>query len=206
MMMDQDNERIVKEHSAELREFERFERSTAMSIRRVIRLQDLMALLMVIATAFTGFATWEYVQVTRAIFRSSQRPYVGIGQIRIDQTDSSHPHLVVEYRDFSEIPADHSQVIGRLLIDGAPPRGQRETLSELGVLSPQVPRFFHKAIPTASLHPILEGKSNLSLEIEFSYRDATDRAYCYRMKFEYHPAVSDFVPSGGSDRCSLAGL
>lgn len=186
----------------ELREFERFEDSTAKSIRRVIRIQDFMALLMVIATAFTGFATWEYVQVTRDTFRSSQRPYIGIGQIRIDNTDFSHPHLIAEYRDYSDVPANDAQITGRLLIDGMLPQDQREIHFDLGVLSPHVPYFFHRAIPAASLHSILEGKSHLALVMGFSYRDTNDHVYCYRMKFEYHPIVSDFVPAGGSDRCS----
>ena len=173
-----------------------------LSLRDLIRIQDFMAVLMVIATAFTGYATWRYVEVSRDIFGAAERPYVGVQGIRIDQSAPRQPHLIVEYRDFGNIPADQTIIIGQLTINGQLVPGQRKASAELGVLSPQVAHFWHRAIPPESLRPILDGKSVLSVGIEFAYRDANDRHYCYRMAFEYHPNVNDFTPAGGSDRCS----
>jgi hypothetical protein len=62
-----------------------------MTLRDLIRLQDFMAILMVMATAFTGYATWKYMQVSRDIYRAAQRPYLGVQGIRIDQSDPSRP-------------------------------------------------------------------------------------------------------------------
>jgi hypothetical protein len=95
-----------------------------LSLRDLIRIQDFMAVLMVIATAFTGYATWRYVEVSRDIFGAAERPYVGVQGIRIDQSASRQPHLIVEYRDFGNIPADQTIIIGQLTINGQLVPGQ----------------------------------------------------------------------------------
>lgn len=172
------------------------------TLRNLMGLQDLMALLMVVATTFTGYATWKYVQVSRAVFRSAERPYLGVNGIRVDQTDPTRPLLVIEYRDFSSIPADRSVLSVRPTIDGRPFPNEQEEPIQLGILSPQVSHFWHMLIPTDSVRQILDGKALLSLTIAFSYGDTGDDGYCYRMKFEYDPKVRDFTPAGGSDRCS----
>jgi hypothetical protein len=112
---------------------------------------------------------------------------------------------VVEYRDFSSIPADRTFFLGQITIDGQPVPGADKVPAELGILSPQVSHFWHRPIPKESLGSILEGKVRLAVAIKVSYGDAEGSDFCYRMKFDYYPLVRDFTPSGGSDRCSAVG-
>src|SRR5208282_5398155 len=84
-MDDQENE--SQEHpteplhiqsSAERRDRDilRTERSQLAKLAQVIRLADFMAILMVLATFFSAYATWRTAMLTSTIFAVSDRPFL----------------------------------------------------------------------------------------------------------------------------------
>ena len=66
---------------------------------------DLIAVLMVIATGFSAFATWRPAQATSLLFASADRPFLGVSKLEFEATDTSDPHLTVVYKNFGRIPA-----------------------------------------------------------------------------------------------------
>lgn len=53
-------------------------------IASALEVTDLIALMMVLATGLSAYATWKTAQVTSEILLTSQRPYIGtrVGQLQ----------------------------------------------------------------------------------------------------------------------------
>jgi hypothetical protein len=63
---------------------------------------DLIAVLMVIATGFSAFATWRTAQVTSLVFAIADRPFLGVSKLEFEATDSCDPHRTVVYKNSDE--------------------------------------------------------------------------------------------------------
>jgi hypothetical protein len=50
---------------------------------RALEITDLIALMMMFATALSAYATWRTEQVTNQILLISQRPYIGLESIKL---------------------------------------------------------------------------------------------------------------------------
>jgi hypothetical protein len=182
----------------------RAEHSQLRKLAEVIRLADFMAILMVLATLFSAFATWRTAQVTRLVFEIADRPFLGVQKVSFEAIESERPMITVEVRDFANIPALEALVSVYAVADGkplAPPPGEMTT-QELGILSPGVPHHFYAFITPELYRAASAGKSNLQVHVRMLYKGpAHQQSYCYfeRVVYDFHAA--SFRMSGGSDRC-----
>src|SRR5579863_1064890 len=117
--MDEDEFQSPAQSSAERRDREiiRTERSLLARMGQVVKLADFMALLMVLATFFSAYATWRTALVTSAIFAVADRPFLGVQQVTFEGTDTSHPQILVNFRNFGNIPALDAIVSAHAVID-----------------------------------------------------------------------------------------
>ena len=104
---------------------------------------------MVLATFFSAYATWRTALVTSTIFAVADRPFLGVQQISFQETDTQHPTIVVNFRNFGSIPALDAIVGAHAVIDGKVIKAPADIMSEMnaGILSPNVPHSFYVFIP-----------------------------------------------------------
>src|SRR5271156_4188976 len=126
------------EHEHRDREILRTERSILARLARAVKLADFMAVLMVLATFFSAYATWRTALVTSAIFAVADRPFLGVQQVSFEATDTQHPTIVVNFRNFGSIPALDAIVGAHALIDGKLIKAPADIMSEMnaGIVSP----------------------------------------------------------------------
>jgi hypothetical protein len=71
------------------------------TIISALEITDLIALMMVFATALSAYATWRTEQVTNQILLISQRPYIGLESIKL--VGNTNPKVVEELRNFGNV-------------------------------------------------------------------------------------------------------
>lgn len=196
----------MAEHESSPRESPelRAERSIVRKLAEVIRFADFMAILMVLATLFSAFATWRTAQVTKLVFEIADRPFLGVEKVGFEAIDSARPTITVEVRDFANIPAVEALVTVRALVDGkpVPPPPLEMATQELGILSPGVPHRFYASFTPDLYREVAAGKSNLQVHIRMLYKGPThQQSYCYFERVVYDFQAASFRMSGGSDRC-----
>jgi hypothetical protein len=81
-----------------------------------LEITDLIALMMVGATALSAYATWRTEQVTNQILLISQRPYIGLESIKL--VGNTNPRVVEELRNFGTVQAEQTRVSIVLRLDG----------------------------------------------------------------------------------------
>jgi hypothetical protein len=133
------------EHERRDREIIRTERSLLARLAQALRLADFMAILMVLATFFSAYATWRTALVTSTIFAVADRPFLGVQQISFRETETQHPTIVVNFRNFGSIPALDAIVSAHAVIDGKLVKSPADVMSQMdaGILSPNVPHSFY---------------------------------------------------------------
>jgi archaellum component FlaG (FlaF/FlaG flagellin family) len=186
------------------REIVRTERSLLARLATIVKLADFMAILMVLATFFSAYATWRTALVTSTIFAVADRPFLGVQQVGFDATDTQHPTIVVNYKNFGSIPALDTVVSVDALVDGkiAKPSDGELTSMDAGIISPTVPHFFYTRLTSDQYHAVASGKSNLQVHIRMLYKGpahATQLCYFERMAYDFR--LGTFQASGGDDRC-----
>jgi hypothetical protein len=186
------------------RDILRTERTMLARLAQAVKLADFMAILMVLATFFSAYATWRTALVTSTIFAVADRPFIGVQQVGFVGGDAQRPMISVNFRNFGSIPALDTIVSIHAVIDGkvvAPPAG---TMSEMdtGILSPDVPHDFYVFIPPEKYQQVVAGKSNLQVHVKILYKGpAHEMQLCYFERFAYDLRVNVFMASGGSDKC-----
>src|SRR5262249_17751753 len=60
---------------------------------------DLIALMMVVVTGLSAYATWKTAQVTNEILLTSQCRYIGVESVNL--VDETNPKVVVDFRNFA---------------------------------------------------------------------------------------------------------
>ena len=118
------------EHERRDREIIRTERSLLARIAQAVKLADFMAVLMVLATFFSAYATWRTALVTSTIFAVSDRPFLGVQQLAFQGTDTRNPAIVVSFKNFGSIPALDAIVGARALVDGKMVKTPADRMSE----------------------------------------------------------------------------
>ncbi|SRR5579875_1784794 len=159
---------------------------------------DLVAILMVGATMFSGFATWRTATIADQIMKSSERPYIGVEGITLDTDAAGGPAVAVDYRDFGHVPADGVRVRGELLLDG-----HRLVLvtKTVGIMSPQVPHVLFLHLTRDQFEAAIGGKAILSARFTARYNSAAERQFCYCEDFSYSRHAGMFEAVGGTTRC-----
>jgi hypothetical protein len=186
------------------RRIEAQEREILRTERRILSIADLMALLMVAATAFSAFATWRTEQVSELIFAISDRPFIGVEKVSFDRTDTEQPAIVVDFRNFGPIPADDAILKVMPLLDGKPipPRDGEMTDSNQGVISPGVPHFFYAFLLPEEYKKAVSGVARLMVRVSVEYKGPElRRQYCYLEKLFYDFHTNTFRHAGGNTRC-----
>src|SRR5271163_3796719 len=131
------------------REIIRTERSLLARLGQAINLADFMALLMVLATFFSAYATWRTAMVTSAIFAVADRPFLGVERVNFEAADPARPLIMVNYKNFGNIPALDAIVDVHAVVDGKVVKPDPGAMSEInaGILSPNVPHYFYILLP-----------------------------------------------------------
>ena len=186
------------------REIIRTERSILARLAQVLKLADFMAILMVLATFFSAYATWRTALVTSTIFAVADRPFIGVQQVVFAGTDTQHPMISVNFRNFGSIPALDTIISVHAVVDGKVVRLPAGTMSEMdaGIVSPNVPHDFYVFIPPEKYQAVAAGKSNLQVHVKVLYKGPAHQVQlCYFERFSYDLRVNVFMASGGTDRC-----
>ena len=186
------------------REIIRTERSILARLAQAIKLADFMAILMVLATFFSAYATWRTALVTSTIFAVADRPFIGVQQVAFSGTDPQHPVISVNFRNFGSIQALDTIISVHAVVDGKVVRLPAGTMSEMdaGIVSPNVPHDFYVFIPVEKYQAVAAGKSNLQVHVKVLYKGPAHQVQlCYFERFAYDLRVNVFMASGGTDKC-----
>lgn len=177
--------------------------SLARRIARQLGFADLMAVLMVAATAMSAFATWRMAALTRTLLAVSARPYIGVAGVSFDTTRADIPRVRVEFRNFGHIYATDGVVRVRMLVDGKrlPRQSGAATTLNVGMVSPTVPHLFYRSVPNGIYSAVVDGRAKMVVRNMVHYRGPDQREFCYNEFFTYDPEAGGFVSIGGDDHC-----
>jgi hypothetical protein len=166
-----------------------------------LEITDLIALMMVFATALSAYATWRTEQVTNQILLISQRPYIGLESIKL--VGNTNPRVVEELRNFGTVQAEQTRVSIVLRVDGDALSGDSETQKQEDplVFSPGVPHRFYRHITLDTYRGAVQGKMNLVIETQVRYMGPRGDEHCYLTVSNYDHADGVFNPQRGSLSC-----
>ena len=180
---------------------EREERRSALrKIAGYLGFADMMAFLMVAATALSGYATWRTATIADQLLRNSERPYFGVERVVLDQNTSRPARIYVDYRNFGHVPADDVRIRVDLAVDEKP-LPAAAVIKNAGVMSPDVPHHIYIVIPADRWREIAAGRARMAVVIKARYIGAIGLGFCYRERFAYAPDSGTFEIAGGSSRC-----
>ncbi|HUO04859.1 MAG TPA: hypothetical protein VMU16_06630 [Candidatus Binataceae bacterium] len=182
----------------------RSEQSTLAKLSQVVRLADFMALLMVIATLFSAYATWRTAMVTERVFSVTDRPFMGMQSVTFEHTELPTPTITVKVVNFGQIPATDLIMNVHALLDGKPlvQPNKAMTEHEVGIVSPTVPHYFYYYLTQDAYRAITSGKSRLQLHVKLEYEGASrEHTFCYFERVIYDPRVGEFRADSGGDKC-----
>lgn len=180
----------------------RRERKTLGRIAEFLGFADLVALLMVLATAFSAVATWRTASIANALYLAAERPYFGVGAVTLDRSHPGDPRVVVLYRNDGDVAAENVVIERRMRID------DRLILAgdgrkNAGILSPREPHHLRLHIPPKAMDGIIAGNSKLSVEIAANYDGPNHRRQlCYLERFVYVADEKSFEVDGGTADCA----
>ncbi|HZO82767.1 MAG TPA: hypothetical protein VFB33_13815 [Candidatus Binataceae bacterium] len=192
-----------REEREERRAEQELRRSALRKIAGYLGFADLMAVLMVLATGFSAFATWRTATIAYELLTSSERPYFGVRDVTLDRSHPDEPRIYVDYRNFGHVPADNVRLQAAVFLGGRQLADEGVTRS-VGVLSPDVPHHIYLHVPPQSAPDILAGRAKLLAQVSAWYAGSGARTFCYRERFAYMPDSGTFEIAGGSTRCDSA--
>jgi hypothetical protein len=173
--------------------------------RRFLTTTDLMALMMVAATAMTAFATWRTYRISDLVLQVSERPFLGVQQVTFERVNTAQPIIVVDLRNFGAIPAEAATVTVTSSLDGkAIPRRKGEmTDDHQGVVSPGVPHYLYVFLQPDEYQKAVSGAASLTVQVSIVYKGpALGRIFCLTKNVFYDYNVGAFRGGGGSSECS----
>jgi hypothetical protein len=183
--------------------FSRAERKVVQRLSDVLRFNDFMTAMMVIATIFSAYATWRTARVTNLLFTIAERPYIGAARVAIDSVDTEFARLLIDCRNFGQVSATAS--VGRVsvFIDGQllPKVIGGTAIENIGIIPPTVPHLLFRFVPISLFNPVRDGRSKMVVRIMFDYQGPDQRQFCYNELMTYDRRLASFVPSGGNDHC-----
>lgn len=183
----------------------RREREEERRVSRAVGFADFMAVLMVIATGFSAFATWRTASITSLVFATADRPFMGVSKVQFEATDSPNPYVSILYKNFGRIPAVDGIVSVNAWIDGkvAPdPVADAMTMSETGSIPPEVDHYFYRYFTPDSYKAVTDGSGHLKIEVRMVYKGPEKGSeYCDFKRFIYDHRTGTFRHSGGSNKC-----
>lgn len=181
------------------------QRETLRSLDFTNMLMVTATILMAIGSSFSAWTSWRVAQLTADFDATSNRPYLGVGSLKLDATDPTRPKSWIEFRNFGNLPAEQTVIGVSTRIDGqtvADALGLRHLVLSLGVLSPATPYNFGAFFPPQYLSAVKSGKSRLTIGVESTYKDADGRLHCFEMRYAYAAFLDKFDPDGGGSDCT----
>ncbi|MGH7840466.1 MAG: hypothetical protein ACREQT_02985, partial [Candidatus Binataceae bacterium] len=171
-----------------------------------VELADFMAIMMVLATALSAYATWRTSSIANAIYLASERAYFGIESATLDDSQPGDPRVTVDYRNFGNVSGTNVKLLRRLFIDGAEVKSSTK-ISTPGILSPEAPHLLYIHIPPSAYAAIKAGKSSLEIQIAAKYTNLRLQPLCYMAHRVFDAREKDFDVNGGTLDCAaLRGL
>jgi hypothetical protein len=170
-------------------------------IASALEITDLIALMMVAVTGLSAYATWKTAQIANEILLTSQRPYIGTESVNF--TDERNPKILADLRNFGTVQAEDAlisivlKVNGKALSNDSEPQQQDTAI----VLSPAVPHDFYRHITADIYRDVVQGKTNLVVEIRVRYRGPRGDQHCYMTRHRYDHIDHIFYAQGGSLSC-----
>ena len=158
---------------------------------QILGVAEVMTALMVLATVFSAIATWRTSSIAEWIYLASERPYLGVESVRLDDSRPGAPRVIVDYRNFGHLSSDETVIDSRVLVDGDPVAGGAERL-QAGILSPNVPHVVYRNLPPERYAAIVAGKAALEVDVRASYRGFDRRRLCYYERFAYAADAARF--------------
>jgi ATP-dependent Clp protease adapter protein ClpS len=182
----------------------RDERTVIRRLSNVLRFNDFMTVMMVVATVFSAFATWRTAHVTNLLFAVAERPYIGVQQVALDRVEADAGRVMVDCRNYGNVPANGAVVRVGVAIDGKPlPESNlAEQTENIGILSPTVPHHIFRYVPQAMFEATRAGRSRMIVRILINYSGPDQRLFCYSKLLTYDPRSGDFLPNGANDQCN----
>ncbi len=165
---------------------------------------DLVAVLMVASTVCSAIATWRTASIATAIYKASDRPYMGVVAVTLNRDRPSDPRVRVEYKNFGSVSAEDAVLFRRMLIDGKIVGGQTRRKAA-GILPPEAPHRLFLHLPPTAYDAIVSGRSTLRVEVGATYQGLYHGNLCYLERFVYEPAEDLFEVDGGTPRCEELG-
>jgi hypothetical protein len=176
------------------------ERSLLSRLNRAVRTADLMAVLMVLATAMSAFATWRSARISNLIFLVAERPYIGVERVSLEHLQRGGARIVIDYRNFGHIPAADTSVSAAIITDDEPAAGQAG--SDAGVISPAVEHHLYSYLSEDFFRAVAGGRAKLAVRVKATYRGPSGDRFCYLERFAYDQRSEWFSAAGGSDKCA----
>ena len=175
-------------------------------VRRMIELieiGDALALLMVVATACSAYATWNTGQITRQLMLVSQRPYVGTETVKLARNASGLPSIMVDLRNFGTVQAEDVRLDEEILLDGnrLPLKCLGQCGQLAGVLSPGVPHRVYRHVPAEVYQVVVSGRAALAVKLLVRYRGPLQDQECYKKRFVYAADDQEFYSADGEIGC-----
>jgi hypothetical protein len=196
--------RNIQAVAASEREILRNQRSIFARLGTALRLADLMAILMVLATFFSAYATWRTAAITGTILAVADRPFLGVQEVAFLPGDGVHPTILVNFKNFGSIPALDTIVSVHAVVEGKVVRTPGGGMSEMdaGIMSPNVPHYFYLSLPLEKYQAVAAGKSNLQVHVSLLYKGPVhEQLLCYFERYAYDARTMIFQASGGHDKC-----
>jgi hypothetical protein len=193
----------LKAANAELRR----ERSLIGQLAEILKFADLMAIMMVLATAFSAIATWRTASITNLLVSIAERPYVGVQRVAFDTVESDGSgRLLIDCRNFGHVSGSDGVVRIRLVVDGKTISSMAVpgTTVNVGMFAPSVPQVFFRFVPASTYQAVRDGTSLMIAHIAINYRGPDEREFCYSQLMTYDHRADAFSATGGSDRCDGA--
>ena len=185
----------------------RRERSLIRQLAKILKFADLMAIMMVLATAFSAIATWRTASITNLLVSIAERPYVGVQRVAFDTVESDGSgRLLIDCRNFGHVSGSDGVVRIRLVVDGRTivSRAAPAATVNVGMFAPSVPQVFFRFVPAAVYQAVRDGTSLMIAHIAINYRGPDEREFCYSQLMTYDHRADAFSATGGSDRCDGA--
>jgi hypothetical protein len=132
------------------------------------------------------WTTRDYTQITKDIFRFSNRPYVGIVDVTAEE-DAKNKNLSVhiELKNAGSVPARDLHASYTLSIKGNSVGAWDGSGTEFAVFPPQMSGYIEGKVAGNAYSSAIIGNPPLEVDVELKYKGMTEDQYYYRLKARY---------------------
>jgi hypothetical protein len=150
-----------------------------------------------------GEKTREYTEVTTKIYKTSNRPYIGISGISSDNSDGKHLKINCQIKNFGTVPATKLRISDNIILDGKSlVQGDVGAFDNHSNLFPQGEMSFSFYINNESGYTgITSGNNVLDIEVVIKYTDIINTGnvmYEDRETWRYDRVHNNIYPISGS--------